>query len=210
MQALLKRIGIARGDVRLLGETHKRARLVSEAMRPAATTERWATRIEEAKKQAAFGGISVIEAANAEDEALAIAVALREAVDTPGKTAALVTPDRVLARRAIAALARWNVAVDDSGGDALRDTEAGVFARLAAEVTLGEFAPVTLLALLKHPRFRLGRSCARSLRLSARSCADRARVAERRGYDALAGLRVELGVRVAKDPACIAPIRAPT
>ena len=38
----------------------------------------------------------------------------------PDKTAALVTPDRALARRVLAALARWNVPVDDSGGDALR------------------------------------------------------------------------------------------
>ena len=50
--------------------------------------------------------------------------------------AALVTPDRALARRVLAALERWNVAVDDSGGDALADTPAGVFARLAAEAAL--------------------------------------------------------------------------
>ncbi len=98
----------------------------------------------------------MIEAANAEEEALAIAVALREAVETPGKTAALVTPDRALARRVVAALARWHVAVDDSGGDALADTPAGVFARLAAEAALGGLEPVTLLALLKHPLLRLG------------------------------------------------------
>ena len=93
----------------------------------------------------------MIEAANAEEEALAIAVALREAVDDPGKSAALVTPDRALARRVLAAMARWNVPVDDSGGDALSDTPAGVFARLAAEAALDGLAPVTLLALLKHP-----------------------------------------------------------
>ena len=57
-------------------------------------------------------------------------------METPDKTAALVTPDRALARRVLAALARWNVPVDDSGGDALADTPAGVFARLAAEAAL--------------------------------------------------------------------------
>ena len=103
----------------------------------------------------AMESIAVIEAANAEEEALAIAVALREAVEVPGKTAALVTPDRALARRVLAALARWNVPVDDSGGDALSDTPAGVFARLAAEAALDGLPPVTLLALLKHPLCRL-------------------------------------------------------
>ncbi len=68
----------------------------------------------------------------------------------------MVTPDRTLARRVLAALGRWNVPVDDSGGDVLADTPAGVFARLAAEAPLGGLAPVTLLALLKHPLFRLG------------------------------------------------------
>ena len=56
----------------------------------------------------------------------------------------------------LAALERWNVPVDDSGGDALADTPAGVFARLAAEAALGGCEPVTLLALLKHPLCRLG------------------------------------------------------
>src|SRR6185436_10063408 len=70
--------------------------------------------------------------------------------------AALVTPDRALARRVLAALERWNIPVDDSGGDALADTPAGVFARLVAEAALKGLAPVTLLALLKHSLLRLG------------------------------------------------------
>src|SRR6185369_11459202 len=102
----------------------------------------------------AMANIAVIEAANAEEEALAIAVALREAMAIPGKTAALVTPDRTLARRVLAALARWNVPVDDSGGDALAETPAGVFARLVAEAALQGLEPVTLLAMLKHPMGR--------------------------------------------------------
>jgi ATP-dependent helicase/nuclease subunit B len=73
-------------------------------------------------------------------------------------TAALVTPDRTLARRVMAALARWNLAIDDSGGDALMETPAGVFARLTAQAATQGLAPATLLALLKHPRFRLGRA----------------------------------------------------
>ncbi len=71
-------------------------------------------------------------------------------METPNKTAALVTPDRALARRVLAALSRWNVPVDDSGGDALADTPPGVFARLVAEAALDGLPPVTLLAMLKH------------------------------------------------------------
>lgn len=159
MQALLRRIGITRAEVRRLGEPkpHGREAVVSEVMRPAETTDKWCELAGGGLRlDGALAHVSVIAAANAEEEALAIAVALREALETDKKTAALVTPDRALARRVLAALERWDVAVDDSGGDALADTPAGVFARLIAEAALKGLAPVTLLALLKHPLLRLG------------------------------------------------------
>jgi ATP-dependent helicase/nuclease subunit B len=159
LQALLARIGINRDAVVKLADTTGREQLLSEALRPAATTELWQRHAADPefgpRANAAMENISVIEAANAEEESLAIAVALREAVHQ-GKTAALVTPDRALARRVKAALARWKITAEDSGGEALAETSAGVFARLAAETALGKLAPVTLLALLKHPLLRLG------------------------------------------------------
>jgi ATP-dependent helicase/nuclease subunit B len=88
-------------------------------------------------------------------EALAIAVAMRETRHL-GKSVALVTPDRALARRVTAALGRWNLEFNDSGGDALMETPAGIFARLAAEAATKGLEPPTLLALVKHPMFRLG------------------------------------------------------
>jgi ATP-dependent helicase/nuclease subunit B len=158
LHGLIARMGITRGDVVELVAPHGRERLVSEALRPAAATDLWRVTLTDATDAVVHGmsGLTVVEAAHAEDEALAVATALREAAETPGKTAALVTPDRGLARRVKAALDRWKLAVDDSGGDALADTRAGVFARLAAETALGGVAPVPLLALLKHPLFRLG------------------------------------------------------
>ena len=160
MQALLKSLRVDRSMVTALAPPapHGRERVLSEAMRPAAATERWRERLDEAAIAAALDDLAVIEAANADEEALAIAVALREALEEPHKIAALATPDRALARRVIAALARWDVAVDDSGGGALGDTPAGRFARLVAEAALDGLPPVTLLALLKHPLFRLGQA----------------------------------------------------
>jgi ATP-dependent helicase/nuclease subunit B len=158
MQALLKGLLVDRTMVAPLGSPalYGRERLLSEAMRPAAATDRWRERRGEDAVEAALGDVTMIEAANADEEALAIAVALRETLEDAHKTAALATPDRALARRVIAALERWHIAVDDSGGDALTDTPAGRFARLIAEAALGGLPPVTLLALLKHPLFRLG------------------------------------------------------
>jgi ATP-dependent helicase/nuclease subunit B len=161
MHALLDRLGIKRGDVEILGEPAPLGRdvLVSEAMRPSNATAAWHRRLGQPgiveKISAGLTHLAVVEAANPEMEALAIAVAMREARHLD-KSAALVTPDRALARRVMAALGRWNLDFADSGGDGLMDTSAGIFARLTAEAAARQLEPPTLLALLKHPLCRLG------------------------------------------------------
>jgi ATP-dependent helicase/nuclease subunit B len=161
MHGLLDRFAIKRGDVEILGTPSPQGRdvLVSETMRPSTATEQWHDRLVQPEVSLRIAGgmtkLAVVEAPNSEMEALAIAVAMREARHL-GKSAALVTPDRALARRVMAALTRWNLEFDDSGGDALMDTPSGIFARLAAEAASKGLEPPTLLALLKHPLFRLG------------------------------------------------------
>ncbi|QUS37701.1 double-strand break repair protein AddB [Tardiphaga alba] len=161
LHALLERFAIKRSDVTILGtpSPHGRELLASEAMRPSNATAQWHKRLSdpavEQKIAAGMTKLSVIAAANPEMEALAIAIAMREAHEQK-KSAALVTPDRALARRVMAALGRWNLLFDDSGGDALTETSAGIFARLVAETAAEQLEPATLLALLKHPLFRLG------------------------------------------------------
>ncbi|HEY3890448.1 MAG TPA: double-strand break repair protein AddB, partial [Bradyrhizobium sp.] len=161
MHALLHRFGIKRSDVETLGRPapHGRDMLVSEAMRPSNATAQWHRRLAEpvtaSRISSGMIDLAVIEAANPEMEALAIAVAMREARHLD-KSAALVTPDRALARRVMAALGRWNLAFDDSGGDGLTETPAGIFARLVAEAVARQIEPATLLALLKHPLCQLG------------------------------------------------------
>ena len=173
MQRFLRELGIERREVGVLGApaAYGRERLVSEALRPAASTERWSERLDP-HIPAALANVAMIEAANPEEEALAVAVALREAAETPGQRAALVTPDRALARRVAAALGRWGIVPNDSGGDPLSMTPAGVFARLTAEAASNGLAPVTLLALLKHPLLRLGQAdgaCAQGIGILERA-----------------------------------------
>jgi ATP-dependent helicase/nuclease subunit B len=160
MHALLARIGVKRRDVGILVAPlpHGRETLASEALRPAAATDKWRMRLGEigAAVAPALAGVTVIQAVNAEEESLAVAVVLREALTEPQRTAALVTPDRALARRVVVTLRRWDIAADDSGGDPLAETSAGVFARLVAEAALAGLAPSQLLAMLKHPLARFG------------------------------------------------------
>jgi ATP-dependent helicase/nuclease subunit B len=161
MHTLLSRFGIKRRDVEILGKPAPGGRevLASEAMRPSNATSEWHDRLKRldiaAQIAAGMDKLAVIEAPNPEMEALAIAVAMREARHLD-KSVALVTPDRALARRVTAALGRWKLEFNDSGGDALMETPAGIFARLSAEAATKGLEPPTLLALLKHPMIRLG------------------------------------------------------
>ena len=157
LKGLIAAIDIARTDVRELAGTARtpageaRARLASEIMRPAETSERWAEVMRTpAGLKPAIDGLSLIEAPDQRGEALAIALALRGVVETPGETAALVTPDRELARRVKGELARWGIEVDDSAGEPLSATPAGQFALAVIDAAHPEASPVDLMALLDH------------------------------------------------------------
>jgi ATP-dependent helicase/nuclease subunit B len=156
-------VGITRSAVRPLGPRdptlEPRRRLVSEIMRPAETTDLWAELppfMREITAREGTDGLTLIEAADEREEALAIAIALRETLASAGRRAALVTPDRNLARRVAAELGRWGIVIEDSAGIPLADTAPGRLARLAADTAALDFYPVQVLALLAHPKVTLG------------------------------------------------------
>jgi ATP-dependent helicase/nuclease subunit B len=131
------------------GARARRVRLIGEALRPAATTDAW--RRLPPQLPDAFDGVSRFDCANAEQEAVTISLLLRRQLETPGATAALVTPDRELARRVAAELRRWGIEIDDSAGVPLNRTPPGAFLRLVLDLAASGLAPVPLLAALKHP-----------------------------------------------------------
>src|SRR5438105_1033013 len=127
----------------------RRLRLVAEAMRPAAMTDGWRALPPEPAE--ALAGVTRYDCAGAQDEAVTVALLLRRALETPAATAALVTPDRELARRGAAELRRWDIDIDDSAGLPLSHTPPGVLLRLVLDLAESALAPVPLLAALKHP-----------------------------------------------------------
>jgi len=163
LKHLLDRLGIARDQVRLYATApdsrRDRTRLLSEALRPAATAEAW--RDLPPISAAALDGVVRLDAPGPREEAGAIALMLRQALETPGRTAALVTADRTLARRVAAELERWDLILDDSAGTPLALTEPGVFLRLLAAMVGDGFAPHATLAALKHPLAAGGDDAAR-------------------------------------------------
>ena len=161
LAGLLLTLGVARGAVVPLATSDlgDRFSLVGEALRPAETTAAWrdiASRLPPERVRPALAGIERLDAASPEEEAEAIALILRRAAEDKTTRAALITPDRTLARRVATRLESWGITVDDSAGRPLSKTAPGVLLDLTLACIATGWAPATLLGLLKHPLARLG------------------------------------------------------
>ncbi|MCO5063808.1 MAG: double-strand break repair protein AddB [Rhizobiaceae bacterium] len=159
---LLGKMGASRSEIAEIGSPspalQDRSWIVGEALLPAEATDAWigsraarsAGRIGEA-----LANVSLIEAANERDEAAAVALALRLAIEGEGATAALVTGDRSLARRVATELRRFGIEADDSGGTPLANTPPAGMLRLLVQAVFEPGDPVAILSLLKHPLLHL-------------------------------------------------------
>jgi ATP-dependent helicase/nuclease subunit B len=171
-----------------------RLTLLRRALLPAAALSAW-----QDAAPATADRLWRLSPADQQEEAAAIALVLRAALEKPATSAALVTPDRALAGRVGAELLRFGVAADDSAGEPLAETPPAVFLRLLATAIDEALAPVPLLAVLKHPLAAAG--------LSPAACRQAARALELaclrgpRPGAGLAGLRRALDKAETADPA---------
>ncbi len=162
---LLERFGLEPKQVALWPEAlpeSTAAGLANLALRPATQTESWRDLAAGASERQIRSWTRCLESlawydcADPRQEALLIALLLRRCLEEPGKTAALVTPDRALARRVASELLRWGIEIDDSAGRPLLDAPPLVFLRLLAKAMAEDLAPEPLLAFLKHPLAQAG------------------------------------------------------
>ena len=157
---LLQDLGISPVDIPCWQDVSPAApdrnRVLSLALRPAPVTDAWLT------EGAGLGclvesmrGVTLLEAPSQRAEALAIAMRLRKAAES-GQSAALITPDRMLGRQVAAALDRWTIVPDDSGGEPLHLTAPGRFLRHTADLFCHKLDAELLLTILKHPLAQSG------------------------------------------------------
>lgn len=158
----------------------------SEIMRSSQTTEKWHGILQNksGKLPAALKGINLIEAPNRHIEARSIALILRHALEIPDQRAALVTPDRDLASRVKAELARWNISIEDTAGVPLTQFGIAALAQRLLDLVISGFSTANLVSLLRHPDCNLGLSHAQ---LEARL--NQLEVAVMRGYGPTSGLQ---------------------
>ena len=147
-------------------ETTARRALVSLSLRPAPVTDAWLAEGPGLGPLAsAVDGLTLLEADSSRDEAEAIALVLRDAVEH-GKTAAVITQNRTLTRRITSALDRWRIVPDDSAGEPLAQTPPG---RLVLQIAALPETPIPSedgVALLKHPLVALGEARGTHLRFT--------------------------------------------
>ncbi len=172
MARLLGKLGAGRAAVGLWPQSQLtqqqacRRRIINEALTPAEITSDWLNRLEKLAghysmdiadlMQDGLDGLSLIEAKNEDEEAMVLALAIRQALADPTKTTMLVTPDRLLARRVRAALQCWSIEVDDSAGIPLPEDRVGAFLKLVLNWWIDPGDPSALLAMLVHPLCSIG------------------------------------------------------
>lgn len=175
LRATLEDLGLDRRAIPTLAGAEEapaaaaRRALVNEALAPAAITADWIARVSEAAKpwddraaflRAATSGLALHTARTEDEEAAIAAIALREALETPGRTAALVTPNAALARRVSAKLRRWGLDVAPSAGAPLAQTAPGILIDLLAALAADDGDAVAIAALLKHELARFAHPAA--------------------------------------------------
>ncbi|MFZ4762509.1 MAG: double-strand break repair protein AddB [Alphaproteobacteria bacterium] len=137
--------------------------LWQEVMLPASKTPQWSKLSDSIPQQQLASDITDIHAItcqHGQEEAMVAALILREALEKPQQTAALVTLDRGLAVTVSHLLLRWGIKVNDSAGLALEQTPVGIFLHLLAGVSSKRCDALSLMPLLKHPLCRAGLSAA--------------------------------------------------
>ncbi len=156
LKLLLERMAVRRDEVQPLGGSAQAQALnatIAAAFGSAQGSEHWLALSPATKK---LPHVRAMEAADVAEEARAVAILVRQALEVPEKRVALVTPDRELAVRVAAQLRRWEILVDDSAGRPLLQTPSATLLLALAELCADEFGPVRLLAMLKHPLVMTG------------------------------------------------------
>lgn len=159
LKLLLERMGIGRAEVRAwpaasaAPDGPQRSRAAAQALTAASFSNSWSRLSDEERR---MENVRLAVLPDPATEAQAIALALRQALETPERTAALVTPDRQLARRVGEHLKRWGIEADDSAGTPLSLTAPGAFLLALVGAAAERLAPAALLALLGHPLVHAG------------------------------------------------------
>ncbi len=159
LSQLLNALDIGAADVEPFDTVEgPRTTIAREMMRSSDRTHLWHGAIPSLSRKIEQDavGLHLLQAADRHEEALAIAIIMRETLIHEARTAALITPDRELAQRVKAELQRWSIAIEDSAGEPLSRFGMASLAMQVMAVIEAEFSAETLVSLLHHSLMRCG------------------------------------------------------
>jgi len=154
LKLLLNRMGVNRAEVQpwhrrgIAAADPARSRAISSLFLPPQASRGWASLAPERRR---LDGVRLLANATIEEEAQAIALLVRQALEQPEKRIAVVSADRGLARRVAQHLERWNIIADDSAGRPLALTPAGRLFGLLAQIAAKGPDPASLVAAFGQP-----------------------------------------------------------
>lgn len=154
LKLLLNRMGVNRAEVQpwhrrgISAADPARSRAISALFLPPQASRSWASLAPERRR---LDGVRLLASATIEEEAQAIALLVRQALEQPERRLAVVTADRGLARRVAQHLERWNIVADDSAGRPLALTPAGRLFGLLAQIAAKGPDPANLVSAFGHP-----------------------------------------------------------
>lgn len=157
LKLLLNRMGVNRAEVQpwhrrgMAAAEPSRSRAISSLFLPPQASRAWINLDADRRR---LSGVRLLASATIEEEAQAIALLVREALEQPEKRIAVITANRGLARRVAQHCERWNIAADDTAGRPLALTPAGRLFGLLAEVAANGPDPANLVAAFGHPMVR--------------------------------------------------------
>lgn len=157
LKLLLGRMGVNRAEVQpwhrrgVAAAEPARSRAISSLFLPPQASHAW---VSLAPGDRRLAGVRLMTSATIEEEAQAIALLVREALEVPEKRIAVVTADRGLARRVAQHLDRWDIVADDTAGRPLALTPAGRLLGLIAQIVSDGPDPANLVAAFGHPLVR--------------------------------------------------------
>lgn len=149
---LLRRLDTGPAEViPLSAAAGPRVAVLRQALAHAEATAGWATaRSELAPVLApALDGVGILAARSADQEARAIALAARDALER-NETVGIISPDQTLSRRIAMELKRFAIEVDDAAGAPLFQSSAGRLVRAALQASQSDLSPIDLMALLHN------------------------------------------------------------
>lgn len=131
-----------------------RLKFISNVMLPAVNTDQWSDKEDEEFKALLYNDIEKnifqYQCDNLQEEADLIALILRETLEDSIKTACVITTNRALSRRIIQRCKMWDIILDDTAGQNLKDTPLGQYLDFSLSIFTTNFDSISLLRFLKH------------------------------------------------------------